>query len=1171
MKRIASLVFFMFLVLAKIAAQDDFVPSYPTGPSVVSPQVAQMARYDSPTIALGSGAPHVTIPLVGFSDADFNIDISLTYSSTGFKPLATDNFTGMGWHLNCGGVIMREIHGIPDEWCKIGTTTGYAGCQPFAEIDGFLMGYPGTAAERSRIASILESHNPDSLKAVIRDASFGKEGKDICGVFRDYDVEVSPDVYTFNFCGHSGKFIIGLDGKPVVVSDNGGRYQVDLTQFRYRENPNQDTQSMIRITTDDGYVYSFGGTFESLEYMALNWIDFTNHSGAYEAFCSTLEGRKNKVVAFHLTSVRAPNGRTLTVQYKDMVPAVMHVEPERILFSQSQLGYNWDQYKMCYSVSASLSVGEFEFGDIDSAILSYHLNKTALPISIRTDSEEVLLSYEASGSPFFDLSRHGSNFHYYDKVRECGAKLTSVRRRSLISDTEIERADLTYSVNHGRLLLTRVASSKSGNYDLSYYPVDPRFTTSVTIDIDKWGYWSGYGANTSIRQLAADEAYSFPLPDMTRPRKSGDRNREPTGVDIDAFMLREVIFPTGGGVEYTYEPHDYSDFFVWNSGSGYMNSYKSLASRKKMAGGARVFSERLHGGEAAGDERTVYYRYDLGPLAGSSGTLLSTGDDYLQAYFFRDQEGLMKISLENWSCYMNNPVNLGGYIQYGNVRQYETTRKITIRQADSTFSFSRYPMEAEHVRINQTIRYYGPQAGESSWWFHGYNTSFQIRELGGPVVFSHTFTQSAVDLILNPYSEFGTGTYVIEADIPAMDVFNFRAVYPDYFDNGSAYEGLPYKETLFSRVPPKMADNYFWMADYPNHDYATLAEEFGNTLEERQFSRYCRKESWGLHFSAAEDWSPNGGKPLYETYYDKLGNKQKETHYTYGQFFTGNGYYVNTHPYVPATLIMGHANIVRIPMYSYLLTGKTVTDYGPGGTALVTAEHTEYDTEGYGVLERKTSPDGRTLVKHYSRVKDQADSVSQLMQFYNMVAPVVAEDWTDSSGTVIYRRRNIFESKSNLSFPVLGEVALSYDDAPPVSHVRYPVYDDRGRIVQGEEDGVNTVYLWGYRGQYVVAVIENARAEQVRQALGVVTLSDISLADSPDFKELEGLRQALPQSRISTYKYIPGVGICEATALDGFKTYYSYDSKGRLASISVDDENGVRSIVSTYEYHLVND
>ena len=412
---------------------------------------------------------------------------------------------------------------------------------------------------------------------------------------------------------------------------------------------------------------------------------------------------------------------------------------------------------------------------------------------------------------------------------------------------------------------------------------------------------------------------------------------------------------------------------------------------------------------------------------------------------------------------------------------------------------------------------------------------------------------------------------MIEADINSMNVFNFSAVYPDYFNPYQAFTGLPYKETLFSRVPPRMANNYYWMADYPAGDNTTLDQEFGDTTEEKTYSRYCRKLSWGMHFSAAEDWSSNGGKVIYETYYDGQGNKQLETHYEYQQLFAGNGYYVNAHPYVPSTLILGHANIVRIPLYSNLPIRKTITEYGQNGESFQVTEHTVYDTEGYKVSESKTSPDGSSLIKTYSRVKDLTDSVSVVMQFINNVSPLVTEDWTDSTGTYIYRRKNTFENRQDVSYPVLGKVALSYDSSAPTVHIQYPVYNSYGRIVQGEEDGVKTVYLWSYRGQYLVAIIENADAEQVRQALGVSSLSDLSSDDSPNYSALNALRNALPGSRVTTYKYLHGTGLCESVGPDGFKTYYSYDANGRLESISVDDESGLRSTVSSYEYHLVND
>ena len=108
MRKLLSFIYCTLAAILSTSAQEDFVPSYPTGPSVVSPQVAEMVRYDSPTIALGTGTPFVTVPLVDFEDPDFPLDISLTYSFSGFKPLEPDNYTGMGWRLNCGGVIMRE-------------------------------------------------------------------------------------------------------------------------------------------------------------------------------------------------------------------------------------------------------------------------------------------------------------------------------------------------------------------------------------------------------------------------------------------------------------------------------------------------------------------------------------------------------------------------------------------------------------------------------------------------------------------------------------------------------------------------------------------------------------------------------------------------------------------------------------------------------------------------------------------------------------------------------------------------------------------------------------------------------------------------------------------------------------------------------------------------------
>lgn len=74
-----------------------------------------MTKYGGLTPSLYTGAMSLPIPLYTYKDPDFTIPISLEYNFDGYRPAQASGTVGYGWHLNCGGVITREVCGIPDE------------------------------------------------------------------------------------------------------------------------------------------------------------------------------------------------------------------------------------------------------------------------------------------------------------------------------------------------------------------------------------------------------------------------------------------------------------------------------------------------------------------------------------------------------------------------------------------------------------------------------------------------------------------------------------------------------------------------------------------------------------------------------------------------------------------------------------------------------------------------------------------------------------------------------------------------------------------------------------------------------------------------------------------------------------------------------------------------
>ena len=90
-------------------------PFNPYGIFSPSVEAWQMTRYGNLTPSLYTGAMTFSLPLYTYSDPDFTIPLSLEYSFDGYRPAQHSGTVGYGWYLDCGGVITREVRGVPDE------------------------------------------------------------------------------------------------------------------------------------------------------------------------------------------------------------------------------------------------------------------------------------------------------------------------------------------------------------------------------------------------------------------------------------------------------------------------------------------------------------------------------------------------------------------------------------------------------------------------------------------------------------------------------------------------------------------------------------------------------------------------------------------------------------------------------------------------------------------------------------------------------------------------------------------------------------------------------------------------------------------------------------------------------------------------------------------------
>lgn len=181
----------------------------------VSPEVAKMVTYGNVPVNLFSGQLNNTIQLFAGKQADFNVSVDLRYNYAGNRPEESPSIIGLGWQLSVGGVITREVRGLPDEHPR---------------------GYYNAAVQ-----SILNNYFVNE-NMLFPDAVRFANGY--------YDSQV--DAYHVSVNGINFSFKIGVDGTPVYLSKHN--YKIDINKDL--NNPNKVESFVLTDTNSNKYLFS---------------------------------------------------------------------------------------------------------------------------------------------------------------------------------------------------------------------------------------------------------------------------------------------------------------------------------------------------------------------------------------------------------------------------------------------------------------------------------------------------------------------------------------------------------------------------------------------------------------------------------------------------------------------------------------------------------------------------------------------------------------------------------------------------------------------------------------------------------------------------------------------------------------------------------------------------
>lgn len=158
-----------------------------------SPEAAAFAKYGNTPVNLYSGTPEISIPIGSVQGREINVPISLSYDASGIKVEQLATWAGLGWNLNVGGMVTRQVNGLPDDFIYASPTyhpfykssifSDYQFAKNFWPAEGST--YP--AADLTRYFQFMQQvTNPN-----------GNE-----------QYELQPDTYSFSVMGLSGTLVV---------------------------------------------------------------------------------------------------------------------------------------------------------------------------------------------------------------------------------------------------------------------------------------------------------------------------------------------------------------------------------------------------------------------------------------------------------------------------------------------------------------------------------------------------------------------------------------------------------------------------------------------------------------------------------------------------------------------------------------------------------------------------------------------------------------------------------------------------------------------------------------------------------------------------------------------------------------------------------------------------
>lgn len=1113
-----------YLIVSIFLLNNTLLRGQENSVNILEPTAASMSRYGEYPVNYSTGSPNISIPLYTVKSGELEVPIYLQYNSGGIRVNQEASWVGLGWDLFFGGMMSRQVNGLPDEYEDFSQTPSLSEIEDYMENNPYL---PSPYLESLSKSDIDHSFQPDVYNYATGEMSgifvLDNNNVPLPIPYANLDITLNGPLGTQTIVSNSGKIYEFREGDETEILSGASNFPLyQSTWYIHRiANPNE-TDEITYTYQEDGYISNASLSYSEGIAFSGEGCEIGDESLSHSFLALQASASKQKVKSTKPHQVLFKNGR-LTFVLSERTDVYSHADLGN-LNRLKKLDHILIEKEISPGVYNTLKTIQFEYdyfnpsGDHTTQRLKltgvsenvFSQNQDNLDIATFTYYEENNLPPKYAFDEDFWGYANGEN----NSSPIASTFISGFNKAYIVGSANKSPNSSFAKTGSLRSIQYRTGGRSEFEWELNTYGAEEPAIAPVEME------------NVSVNTTGFDCEHDIPNdgeipdPNCVTHKSVTFTNHAAQSVKVDYNIRYET--DSNGEIEESHEKYDrgYVRLADLTTGSDLINDANINNGNQSLI----VHLEKDH-------------EYRLTIMAGC---------------FYLD--GSASLSYNSY----DPEVNKYNY-PTGGLR----IKSITTRDLNQSFLGRKMFSYVEPVTAHSSGNLLSNRRLEYTASSHSLKSVIPSSPGGTGIdcTYSHTQTTSVMSHpTIGKYSANVMYQYVQVKDVDSNNKSKGRVEYEFLFnpDATPAHDVLISKawrrgkeiaKTIYNESDQKVAEtlNYYsidsrvnggsiGLRAYKHNNYESICgicdPEGVLASDVYEFLTYAYPSQW-IHLDKTINYDYSGGLELKsEVVYEYENPSHTQPTKVTSTTSTGeNQQTVSKYPldYTSGLLEqMKSKNMVAIPieLKKWIVDGDS--------HALVEGQLYEYNTNLYGhiVLDKTHRLEVNNSKAIFSESKDSNNK-------YTEVLP-------GGSDAAYYQIENKI------------------------------LYNDRARIVEVlGKDEVPVSYIWGYDHSYPIAKIENATKEDIQIAVSNLETSFlVDLAESTDTSEIEvslsylrtEVATDLPNAIVTTYTYDPLIGMKTQTDPNENQIAYEYDDFGRLKFIK--DDNG--NIVKKYNYQYQN-